>query len=205
MECGPNAIYPFWDDLDPTAGGRIWLGSAGVAPNRKAVVMWAAVPTMTAGGGPFTFQAVLHESGQIAFQYQQVALGTATFSNGRSATVGIEDPSGLFGSRYSFSPPPMGTTNLYKSVTNNQAILFTPQFVNHPAPGLRLQSGPGGQINLTVSGEPRQPGAILFSTNLTSWSMVYSNLLPASGLATYSETNSAPNRFYRALSGPFVP
>ena len=194
----PNAIYPFWDNLDPTAGGSVWFGFTGIAPNRKAVVSWVAVPHMTASGGPFTFQAVLHESGQVAFQYAQVGLGQQSYTNGKSATVGIEDPSGLFGTRYrDFAVPTI-------IVTNNQALLFTPQVVSHPAPGLRLQAGPAGQSILTISGEPAQPGAVLFSTNLTSWSMVYSNLLPASGLAAYSQTNTVPQKFFRAVSGPFL-
>jgi len=58
---------------------------------------------------------------------------------------------------------------------------------------------------LRISGEPAQPGAILFSSDLAGWSMIYSNRLPASGLATFTETNSAPQRFYRAVSGPFLP
>jgi len=194
----PNAIYPYWDDLNPLAGGNVWRGAAGVAPNRKAVVSWVGVPHMTASGGPFTFQTILHESGHIAFQYQQVSMGSQAFTNGKSATIGVEEPSGLFGTRYALNGLPF-------IVTNNQALVFTPQVVNHPAPGLGIQSISGGQVQLTVSGEPRQPGAVLFSTNLTSWSMIYSNLLPASGLATFVESNSAPQRFYRALSGPFLP
>jgi len=196
----PNAIYPYWDDLNPTAaGGSVWYGVTGIAPNRKVVVSWMAVPHQTSGGGPFTFQAVLHESGHVAFQYQQVALGGPSFTNGRSATVGIEEPTGLFATRYrDFSTPST-------IVTNGQAVLFTPQGGSHPAPGLRIQSGPAGQSQLTLSGEPGQPGAVLFSTNLVSWSLIYSNLLPASGLATYSPSNAAPQRFFRAVSGPFQP
>jgi len=195
----PNAIYPFWDDLNPTAGGSVRFGITGVAPNRKAVVSWVAVPHMTASGGPFTFQAVLHESGHVVFQYAQVSLGNQSYTNGKSATVGIEDPSGLFGTRYRDSP----ASTLF--VTNTQALLFTPQVVIHPAPGLRLQSVSAGQSLLTISCEPEQPGAIFFSTNLTSWSMIYSNVVPASGLAAYSLTNSSPQTFFRAISGPFSP
>lgn len=193
----PNAIYPYWDDLYPPGGGNVWWGLAGAAPNRKFVATWDAVPHMNGGGGPFTFQAVLHESGQIAFQYQQVELGSTLFWKGRNATVGVEEPSGLFGTRYSF---------ITASLTNQQAILFTPQPIAHPAPGLSLLSGVAGQIHLTLSGEPAQPAAILYSTNLAAgWSMIYSNVLPASGLALFSETNSSPQKFYRAVSGPFLP
>jgi subtilisin family serine protease len=197
----PNAIYPFWDDLNPPGGGGVWWGITGVAPNRKFVASWVGVPHMMAIGGPFTFQAVLHESGQIAFQYQEVQLGNTIYAKGKHATIGIEEPSGLFGTRY------RDAANPSLLVTNNQAILFTPEVLTHPAPGLRLASGPAaGQIQLTLSGEPAQPAAILFSTNLSAgWSMVYSNVLPASGLAAFTETNASPQKFYRALSGPFLP
>ena len=195
----PNAIYPFWDNLNPTLAGSVWCGAAGVAPNRKWVVSWVDVPHMNNPMTVFTFQAILHESGHVGFQYLEVETGSGTLVKGRSATVGIEDPSGLFASRYTLN----GVPNL---LTNTQALVFTPQVVNHPAPGLQAQSGPlPGQIELCLSGEPAQPGAILYSADLASWSMIYSNLLPASGLATVTDSNSAPQRFYRAASGPFLP
>jgi len=197
---GPNAIFPFWDDLNPATGGSVWLGFTGLAPNRKAVVSWVAVPHNSLGGGPFTFQAILHESGHVTFQYVEVSLGSTSFTNGRSATVGIEDPSGLFGTKYrDFSLP--GVT-----LTNHQALVFTPQFLTHPAPGLAAQRGATpSETRLTLSGEPAQPCALLFSTNLASWTMVQSNILPASGLSLTLQTNAAPQRFYRGVSGPFLP
>jgi hypothetical protein len=195
----PNAIYPFWDNLNPTLAGSVWCGAAGIAPNRKFVVSWVDVPHANNATTLFTFQAILHESGHIGFQYLQVETGSGTLVKGRSATVGIEDPSGLFASRYTLN----GVPNL---LTNMQALVFTPQAVNHPTPGLQAQPGPiPGQIQLFLSGEPAQPGAILCSTDLEGWSMIYSNRLPASGLATFTETSSAPQRFYRAVSGPFTP
>ncbi len=195
----PNAIYPFWDNLSPDLAGSVWYGAAGAAPNRKWVVSWVDVPHANNAPTLFTFQVILHESGHVACQYLQVETGSGTLVKARSATVGIEDTSGLFASRYTVN----GVPNL---LTNTQALVFTPQVVNHPAPGLQLQPGPApGQIQLRLSGEPAQPGAVLFSTDLASWSMIYSNRLPASGLATLTETSSAPQRFYRAVSGPFTP
>ena len=195
----PNAIYPYWDNLNPTQAGSVWCGSAGAAPNRKWIVSWVDVPHMNNPTTLFTFQAILHESGHVGFQYLQVETGSGTLVKARSATVGIEDPSGLFASRYTLNGVP-------SLLTNTQALVFTPQVVNHPAPGLQAQPGPmPGQIELRISGEPAQPGAILCSAGLVGWSMIYSNRLPASGLATFTEANSAPQRFYRAVSGPFAP
>ncbi|HEU0011319.1 MAG TPA: S8 family peptidase [Verrucomicrobiae bacterium] len=195
----PNAIYPYWDNLNPTLAGGVWCGAAGAAPNRKWIVSWVDVPHMNNAPTLFSFQAILHESGHVGFQYLQVETGSGTLVKARSATVGIEDPSGLFASRYTVN----GVPNL---LTNTQALVFTPQVVNHPAPGLQAQPGPmPGQIELRIAGEPAQPGAILYSADLVGWSMIYSNRLPASGLATFTEANSASQRFYRAVSGPFAP
>jgi hypothetical protein len=195
----PNAIYPYWDNLNPTSGGSVWCGAAGVAPNRKWVVSWVDVPHVNNPATLFTFQAILHESGHVGFQYLQVETGSGTLVKARSATVGIEDLTGLFASRYTLN----GVPNL---LTNTQALVFMPQVVNHPAPGLQAQPGPlAGQIELHLSGEPAQPGAILYSTDLAAWSMIQSNRLPASGLTSFTETNSDAQRFYRAVSGPFVP
>ena len=195
----PNAIYPFWDNLNPTLAGSVWYGAAGAAPNRKWVVSWVDVPHANNAPTLFTFQVILHESGHVGFQYLQVENGSGTLVKARSATVGIEDPAGLFASRYTLN----GVPNL---ITNNQALVFTPQVVNHPAPGLQALPGPlPGQVELQLSGEPAQAGGILVSADLAGWSMIYSNRLPASGLATFTETNSAPQRFYRAVSGPFTP
>jgi subtilisin family serine protease len=199
MTNAPNAIYPYWDNLNPALAGSVWCGAAGAAPNRKWILSWVDVPHNNNAMTLLTFQAILHESGHVGFQYLQVENGSGTLVKARSATVGIEDPTGVFGSRYTLN----GVPNL---VTNTQALVFTPQVVNHPAPGLQARPGPlPNQIELNLSGEPAQPGAILYSTDLVAWSMMYSNQLPASGLATFTETASVPQRFYRAVSGPFVP
>jgi len=136
----------------------------------------------------------------VAFQYQQVESGSATLKQGKSATIGIEDSTGLFGTRYTFNGSPAVVTNL-------QALVFTPLLPMHPAPGLRIANGPlAGQTQVQVSGEPRQPVTLWTSTNLTSWSVLSSNLLPASGLGGVMDTNiSAAQKFFRAATGPFQP
>ncbi|PYJ01081.1 MAG: hypothetical protein DME25_18975, partial [Verrucomicrobia bacterium] len=87
----PNAILcPFWDDLNPALAGSVWMGIIGLAPNRKAVVSWVDVPHKDTLGGQtrFTFQVILHESRQIAFQYLQVENGKSALISGKSATIG---------------------------------------------------------------------------------------------------------------------
>lgn len=74
-----QSLAPFWDDLNPAAGGEILYHSTA----ERLVVSWIAVPHYS-GGGPETFQVVIYPDGKIVYQYQTVALGT-------SCTVGLQD------------------------------------------------------------------------------------------------------------------
>jgi hypothetical protein len=105
-------IAPFWDDIDPSAGGVIRYQSSGVAPNRKFVVEWNAVHGYM-NDGIYTFQSILDESGRITFQYGPM---TGTASDGSSATIGIENDDGSSGIQYSF--------NQVGAVTNGLALTF---------------------------------------------------------------------------------
>jgi hypothetical protein len=80
LSAPPNLIAPFWDDLDPSAGGEVWYYSNA----DSVVVSWIAVPHRTYGGH-YTFQVVLTRSGAIIFNYASM---TAPLN---SATIGIQD------------------------------------------------------------------------------------------------------------------
>ncbi|MFM1769215.1 MAG: hypothetical protein RJA22_1744 [Verrucomicrobiota bacterium] len=200
----PNAILcPYWDDLNPLAGGDVWFGNLGAAPHRKAVVTWSRVPHQsTAGGGAtFTFQAILHESGHVAFQYLEVESGAAALTQGRSATIGVEDSTGLFGARWSLNGSPT-------LVTNGQALLFTPATPLAPAPALTIAPGPlPGLTRVVLAATPGQPATLLASTNLTHWTALETNTIPASGQRSRVEPNSPTEsrRFFRALTPPAAP
>src|SRR5207244_12915859 len=59
-------------------------------------------------------------------------------------------------------------------------------------------------FEMRLSGSPNQTYVIELTTNLTSWSSVYTNTTSASGLLDFTDnqsTNSA-QRFYRARSSP---
>lgn len=73
----------YWDDINPRLGGTVRYQTKGVAPNRKLVVSWEAVPHYNLGGA-YTFQVILHESGEFVYQY---GAGNAS---GVSATIGAE-------------------------------------------------------------------------------------------------------------------
>jgi hypothetical protein len=99
----PNAlIAPFWDDLNPSAGGAIYTATAGVSPNRIFVVEWRDVRAYNAGTNGVTFSVQLVESSNhIWLLYQDTIFGASTVDNGRSATVGLENAAGNAANQYS--------------------------------------------------------------------------------------------------------
>ena len=119
----PNAlIAPFWDDLYPPSGGTIWTGVTGTAPNRTFVIEWRNVAHYSGGSNGATFEIQIDESStganHIWFVYQDVDLGSSSYNNGASATVGIENASGTAGNQYSFNTA---------SLTNSTVLHFWPQ------------------------------------------------------------------------------
>jgi hypothetical protein len=196
----PNAmICPHWDDLNPAGGGSVWFGTIGIEPYRAAVVSWVDVPhTITAGGqNRFTLQAILHESGHIAFQYAQVQAGNAQRTMGRSATIGVEDFTGAVAAKYSYNGEVL--------VTNNQAMLFVPHGSALPTPTLTRLAGPqGGQFQLRVSAQVGSRCVIKASDYLSSWVSLATNVMPASGIWDFTDSSAGAHlhRFYQAVSEP---
>ena len=177
----------------------MWFGSFGVAPYRSVVVSWADVPHFVTTGGQtrFTFQALLHESGQIAFQYALVQSGNLNYVSGKSATIGVEDFTGTLAAKYSY--------NGEQLLTNNQSILFAPDGGATPVPSLTRLSGPqGGRVQLRITGQLGERCVVKASDNLSSWTGLATNLIPPSGTWDYADTNALthPHRFYRAVAEP---
>ena len=90
----PNAnaptdlIAPFWDDMNPSLGGTVsWYSDA-----QMTVVSWVDVPAY-GGGGPFSFQVILHANGRILFQYlnmnDPLDAATVGIQNG-TQTIGLQ-------------------------------------------------------------------------------------------------------------------
>ncbi len=197
----PNGMLcPFWDSLRPSLGGSIWFGEYGAVPNRKAVVSWVDVPHASTAGGltRFTFQFILHETGEIAFQYLEVESGKNTLVGGKSATIGIEDPTGTIATKYSYQGSPA-------LVANNQAMLFVPPLDGVPPATITGSQGPApGQFQLRLHGSPGQSYVISASPDLSNWIPLSTNTLPGSGLWTFTDASAStqPRRYYRAASGP---
>lgn len=111
----PNQmIAPFWDNLNPNAGGDIYAYDMG----DRLVIEWHQIPVegFTRTESQLTFEVILFAgTNEILFQYQQLDGAAA---NGASATVGLEWDNGTAGVQYSYQQPGMLKEKL--------AILFSP-------------------------------------------------------------------------------
>lgn len=101
----PNGmVAPYWDDLNPGAGGSIWYRTTGTAPNRKFTVAWIGVPHFSYGD--ITLQVTLEETtNDIVYSYKDVLHGNANADYGMSATVGVENAAGTIGRQFLFKEP----------------------------------------------------------------------------------------------------
>ena len=135
-----NVIAPYWSPYKLASSGktnRVFYKSGGTAPNRYFVVEWNQVKDVDLQNN-YTFEVILYENGNIAFQYQTMSYNS---SNGYyCATSGIEDLTGLDGLSY------LGYCNTQDS---NTAVQFT-----YPAPSARISISP------RASGSFVAPGAV---------------------------------------------
>ncbi|MFZ9043030.1 MAG: putative Ig domain-containing protein [Ilumatobacteraceae bacterium] len=116
----PNAGQPngliaaFWDDLNPGAGGTVRVLRDGAEGSRRFIASWEDVPHYGGANG-VTFQAILEEStGDVVLQYQDVLFGSSNWDGGSSATVGIEDHAGEFGTLISFNTATLSNGTAYR-------------------------------------------------------------------------------------------
>lgn len=97
-----NIICPFWDDLYPPAGGKVYYRSF---PD-KFIVQWNDIPHIgdyATLRSSMTFQVILYRnSNAIKFQYKEMKNGKWYYADGQSATVGIENSDGTVGLKYYF-------------------------------------------------------------------------------------------------------
>lgn len=111
----PNEmIAPFWDDHNPSAGGQVY----GMNLGDRYVVEWHEVPHQgyTSSENRVTFEVVLFRtSNRILFQYKTLQ---GDFSNGSSATIGLEYAGGQAGVQYAYNRP--------GALRERLAILFVP-------------------------------------------------------------------------------
>ncbi len=86
---GPH-IAPFWDALDVESGGRV----LSLYQGDRMVVSWERVShALVTNGHTISFQAHLFNDGRIEFHYEDVALHSANYNDGASASIGVQDAS----------------------------------------------------------------------------------------------------------------
>ncbi|MCX6585797.1 MAG: S8 family serine peptidase, partial [Acidobacteria bacterium] len=146
-----NALYPFWDDLDPSTGGTIRYGTSG----GNFVVSWENIAhrSDTSRTYPLSFQIVLNRWGGIQYNYREVRPTRLVYGGGRGATVGIEDEFGSMATQSSFN------TN---SLTNLSARSFSRGTVTLSAATASVPAA-GGSANLTVT--PAEPAYAAWSVS----------------------------------------
>ena len=143
----PNGFFaPFWDDLNPSAGGAVYAGVTGAAPNRTLHVEWHNVPHFSLfGSGTVTFELSLEEDGDVRYQYLDTDFGNPTWNAGASATAGVERPDGVVGRQVSFAQP---------QLTSGRAVrcTFGPPTPPPPPPvSVTTTSLPGGEVGQLYS------------------------------------------------------
>ncbi len=144
-----NIIAPYWAPTIVSVSGYVKSLFGGTAPNRYVVVEWNALND--SHGNLFTYQSILHENGDIVFQYKEMISNSSKSS---CATAGIEDSSGEDGlASLAFCDWPF---NLDTDPGN--AIRFV-----RPAPSARVKVLP------PLQGQFTQPGAeSSFLVNVTN-------------------------------------
>jgi hypothetical protein len=99
-----NVIAPWWDDLNPAAGGSVWSMTLGSSPNRQFVVTWSNVSLYGVTGSQISTQIVLDEAtGTVTLQYLDTVTGAAASNGGASATIGIENSDGTVGTQIGYN------------------------------------------------------------------------------------------------------
>ena len=126
-----NALFAFWDDLNPASGGQIKYQDMG---DGRFVVSWIGVPRYSETGSALTFQVILASSGAITYQYKTM---TGTLN---SASIGIENAAGTDGLPVVFNAP---------YVENNLAIRFASLFVDADVTSGLIPAGQSRDVTLT--------------------------------------------------------
>ncbi len=125
----PNAIIAaYWDDLDPSANGRVLHQDMG---DGRFVVTYEDVPHLDEkGAGELsTFQVILNESGSVVLQYLRM---TDDADEPNSHTIGIENADGSDG---------LQVVNNAAYVHDDLAIRFAPFWGDAPVDTGRVSGG----------------------------------------------------------------
>jgi len=140
----PNGfVAPFWDDLNPGAGGSVRTLVAGSGTARRFVASWENVPHYSVSGSTLSFQVVLEEdTGHLVLNYRDVFAGSTAVDRGASATVGIEAEDGLSGTQVSYNAATLSDGTAYRCSTGAASTVGAPS-------NLRASASSATQVALT--------------------------------------------------------
>jgi subtilisin family serine protease len=182
----PNAaLYPYWDDLNPAAGGTIRHGSV----TGGYLVSWEGVPIYGQNSTTMWFQALIGSDGTVKFQYGDIKQ-SSSMGGGRSATVGIENGTGTLARQYSFNGSPL--------LQNNSALLFRPDGgVQPPAAPSNLGASIASstQINLTWNDNSSNESGFEIQRSSDGFNTA-STVSVGANVRTYSDTGLTPGTSY---------
>jgi len=134
----PNdVIAPHWVPAYEVNGYVRYL-NGGTAPNRWFVVEWNRLESDCCdddAAEEYTFEVILHENGDIVFQYETMTVDGAFYCQ----ASGIEDATGLDG---------LSITDYCRQIEPNHAV-----HIYRPAPSARVGVYPLYQGNFTRAGE----------------------------------------------------
>jgi len=116
-----NAIMSPWEDWFPGGGGNggaVRYETTGVAPNRKLVVSWVAVPMFSCTSTFGTFQIVLHETTNVIENHLQDKPNCPQWAGG-TGTQGVHNQAGTL----AFTAPGRNSTQW---TATNESTRFVP-------------------------------------------------------------------------------
>jgi hypothetical protein len=136
VEKPDDVIAPHWVPTDDVNGYVRYL-RGGNAPNRWFVVEWNRLESDCCDDGAeeYTFEVILHENGDIVFQYGTMAVNGSYWCH----SSGIENSSGLDG---------LSIADFCEQVAPNHAVR-----IYRPAPSARAKVQPVYQGRFTHAGE----------------------------------------------------
>jgi len=142
-----NLIAPFWDDLvigDNVNQGRVFCYLSGTEPTRIFIIEFKDVTRLGDNNFPFTFEVILHESGNIEIRYASMT------GDLDKATIGIEDIDGIDGLELLYN-----SIGPLSNLSSNKSYLLT-----YPEDNPRFKMSPLFQSNFLISGSVLFPVTI---------------------------------------------
>jgi len=130
---GPyNIIAPLWDDLKLTDSSKIYFHSTSDSAFVCFINLFRYSPAT--GGGPYTFQTILTQSGEITFQCHGID------DTLYSATVGIQNQDGTTGLEISYNQD---------SLEDSLWVRIRPSWISVDSLRGTIQPGESKTLNLT--------------------------------------------------------